>query len=98
MDLSFITEMYIPVIMVVCLCVGYVYKKFFPQDDKFIPLILFVLGAILSCIVNQEITVECVAAGMVSGLSSVGLHQLFKQLIEGPTSKLDSFDNEEEDY
>ena len=96
MDLSFITEMYIPVIMVICLCVGYVYKNFFPHDDKFIPLILFLLGAILGCVVNQEISVECVAAGMVSGLSSVGLHQLFKQLIEGPKSTLDSFDDEED--
>ena len=83
MDLSFITEMYVPVIVVICLCVGYVYKKFFPADNKFIPLILFVLGAVLSCLVSKEITVEIVAAGMVSGLSSVGLHELFTQLIEG---------------
>ena len=83
MDLSFITEMYIPVIIVICLCIGYVYKNFFPTDDKFIPLILLILGAILSCIVNNEISVEVIAAGMVSGLGSVGLHQLFKQLIEG---------------
>lgn len=83
MDLSFIVEMYIPVIVVICLCVGYVYKKFFPTDDKFIPLILFVLGAVLGCIVNNEITIQSIAAGMVSGLGSVGLHQLFKQLIEG---------------
>ena len=83
MDLSFITEMYIPVIVVICLCVGYVYKKFFPADNKFIPLILFILGSILGCIVNQEITVNAIAAGMVSGLGSVGLHELFKQLIEG---------------
>lgn len=89
MDLSFITEMYIPVIIVICLCVGYVYKKFFPTDDKFIPLILFILGAILGCVVNNEISVEVIAAGMVSGLGSVGLHQLFKQLIEGSNSKIE---------
>ena len=83
MDLSFITEMYIPVIVVICLCVGYVYKKFFPTDDKFIPLILFILGAVLGCVVNNGITIESIAAGMVSGLGSVGLHQMFKQLIEG---------------
>ena len=83
MDLSFITEMYIPVIVVICLCVGYVYKKFFPADNKFITLILFILGSILGCVVNQEITVNAIAAGMVSGLGSVGLHELFKQLIEG---------------
>lgn len=103
MDLSFITEMYIPVIIVICLCVGYVYKNFFPTDDKFIPLILFILGAVLGCVVNQEITVECVAAGMVSGLGSVGLHQLFKQLIEGPSTKViieepEYDDDEEVDY
>ena len=88
MDLSFITEMYIPVIVVICLCVGYVYKKFFPADNKFIPLILFVLGAVLGCVVNNEITVEAIAAGMVSGLGSVGLHELFKQLIEGSKAPL----------
>lgn len=83
MDLSFITELYIPVIVVICLCVGYVYKKFFPADNKFIPLILFILGSILGCIVNNVISVEAIAAGMVSGLGSVGLHELFVQLIEG---------------
>ena len=40
----------VPVIVVICLCVGYVYKKFFPADNKFIPLILFILGSILGCI------------------------------------------------
>lgn len=83
MDLSFITEMYVPVIVVICLCIGYVYKKFFPADDKFIPLILFVLGAVLGCVANNAITMESIAAGMVSGLGSVGLHQMFKQIIEG---------------
>lgn len=94
MDFGFITDMYIPVIMVICLCIGYVYKKFFPTDDKFIPLILLVLGAVLSCVISNEITAEVVAAGMVSGLGTVGLHQLFKQFIEGNSKN--TIESEEE--
>lgn len=82
MNLNFIIEMYIPVVMVVCLCIGYVIKNFLPTDDKWIPLIMLILGAILGCIANQTVDVSTVAAGMVTGLASTGLHQVFKQLIE----------------
>lgn len=82
MSLDFIIEMYIPVVLVVCLCVGYVIKNFLPTDDKWIPLIMLILGAVLGCIANQTVDVATIAAGMVTGLASTGLHQVFKQLIE----------------
>ena len=81
MDLSFIQEMYIPIVMVICLCVGYVFKKWLPGDNKWIPTIMLVLGAILGCVANRGITLEFIGAGAVTGLASTGLHQVFAQLI-----------------
>ena len=81
MDLEFIVNMYIPIVMVICLCVGFIMKKFLPTDNKFIPLTLMILGAILACIYCKGVSIDHVAAGMVTGLASVGLHEVFKQLI-----------------
>lgn len=83
MDISFITEMYIPIIMVACLIVGYIVKKWIADvDDKWIPTIVTVLGAVLGVVLNG-FGLEQIVAGAVTGLASTGLHQLFKQLIEG---------------
>lgn len=83
MDLTFITDLYIPIIVVACLLVGYVIKKWIVDvDNKYIPTIVFILGAILGCIVNQTISVDVIVAGAASGLASTGLHQAYKNLIE----------------
>lgn len=83
MDLNFIKDLYIPIVLVICLCVGFVIKKWIPTDNKWIPTIMLVLGAVLGCVALQEITLTSVGAGAVTGLASTGLHQLFAQLIEG---------------
>lgn len=84
MDLTFITEMYIPQVLVICLCVGFVIKLWLPFDNRIIPTVMLVLGAVLGCIFNGAVTIENVAVGMVSGLASTGLHQVFKQLLKLP--------------
>jgi len=81
MDLEFIINMYIPVVMVICLCVGFVMHKFLPTDNKWIPLTLMILGGVIACIYCKGISIDHIAAGMVTGLASVGLHQVFAQLI-----------------
>lgn len=81
MDLNFIQEMYIPIVLVICLCVGYVFKRWLPNDNKWIPTLMLVLGAILGCIANKGISLEAIGAGAFTGLASTGLHQLFTQLI-----------------
>ena len=83
MDLEFIIDMYIPVVMVICLCIGFVMKKFLPTDNKFIPLTLMILGGVLACLANWGISIGHIAAGMVTGLASTGLHQVFSQIIGG---------------
>ena len=86
MSLEFITEYYIPIVLVACLIVGYVIKKsldFIP--NKYIPLILAVLGAVLGCVAKTSITLEIVVYGAFTGLTSTGLHQAFTRIIEGST-------------
>ena len=83
MDLNFITDMYVPIILVACLIVGYIVKKWISDvDDKWIPTIVTILGAVLGFVINGA-SIEAVVAGAVTGLASTGLHQLFKQLIDG---------------
>ena len=83
MDLEFIVDLYIPIVMVICLCLGFVWKKFFPADNKWIPLILVIVGGVLGCVVAKDIAIDHIAAGMVTGLAATGLHQVFAQLIGG---------------
>lgn len=94
MDLNFITQMYVPIILVACLIVGYIVQKWIKDvDNKWIPTIVTVLGAVLGIIING-FGIEPIVAGAVTGLASTGLHQLFKQLIENP-SKLPEIQDEE---
>ena len=49
MDISFISEYMVPVIVGICLCVGYVTKKWVKDvDNKYIPTMCAVLGVILA--------------------------------------------------
>lgn len=92
MDLSFITDMYVLPIVVICLGIGYIMKKFMPTDNKWIPLTVGILGAVLGLISNG-MTVDAFAAGIVSGLASTGLHQAFTQIIEHPIAGSESGSN-----
>lgn len=92
MNLEFLTNLYIPLVIAVCLVVGYLMKKFLPTDNRYIPLTVTVLGAVLGCIDAHAITLVAIASGMISGLASTGLHQIFKQIL-----KLDNTDKKVED-
>lgn len=81
MNLDFITEMFIPVVMAACLVVGFILKKWVPGDNKWIPTILVIFGAALGCVANAGVTLEYIVDGAVTGLASTGLHQVFKQLL-----------------
>ena len=74
----------IPIITVGCLCIGFVLKKWMPADDKWIPTILLILGAISGAILFG-FDYEGIVKGMLSGLASVGLHQAFHQFIKVDT-------------
>lgn len=83
MDLKFITENFVPVIVVACVLVGYIIKvtpPFAKVANNYIPLIVTLLGAVLGVLTNG-LTLEAIVYGAVSGLASTGLHQVFTQLL-----------------
>ena len=82
--MEFLSEFMLPVVLGICLAVGYVIKKWVKDvDNKFIPTIVAVLGVFLSIwISGWQITPEVVLSGLVSGLGSTGLHQAFTQFID----------------
>ena len=85
MDIGILSEFIVVVVIGICLCVGYVIKtslSFIP--NKFIPLILAVIGVILNGWVNNFIfTPEVILGGMLSGLASTGFYEAFRNMIEG---------------
>ena len=84
MDITFLNDYVVLVVVGICLCIGYVLKNSFPKlDNKYIPLIMAILGVVLNVWISKEITPDILLAGMISGLSSTGLHQLFKNIIGG---------------
>lgn len=85
MEFGFLDGYIVIVVVLICLCVGYVLRNIIPTDkiNKFIPLIMAVLGLFLNIWMNSwSVTPEIVLGGLASGLASTGLHQVFKQLIE----------------
>lgn len=83
MDITFLNEYFIPVIVGICLCVGYVIKTSIPKvNNSFIPMILSILGLLINIWINHTLNPSIVLGGLFSGLASTGLHQLFKNLIK----------------
>ena len=83
MNLDFILDKYVPVIMVATLTIGYIIKET-PALKKVanaqIPLIVTITGALLGILVSG-LSVESLVYGAVSGLASTGLHQAFTQIL-----------------
>lgn len=82
--MEFLNDFMMPVVLGICLCVGFVVKKWIKDvDNKFIPTIVAVLGIVLSMWINSwNITPEVVLSGLISGLASTGMYELFTQFIE----------------
>ena len=72
---------YMPAVLLACLCIGYIIKRIDFIADKYIPLILGVLGVIFG-FMSADFSFNSFVGGLLSGLGAVGCHQLFKQLIE----------------
>lgn len=86
MDLMVLTEYVNILIMGICLCVGYIIKNIYTNAkiNKYIPLIVGVLGLMLAIAYNlNNITLETIFMGLFSGLASTGLYEVFKNLIGG---------------
>ena len=82
--MEFLNEFMMPVVLGICLCVGYIIKKWIKDvDNKYIPTICGVLDIVIAAWINGfAFSPEIVLSGLISGLASTGLHQAFKQFIE----------------
>ena len=84
--MEFLNDYLVLMVIGICLCVGYVLKHVIPSEavNRFIPLIMAVLGVAVNVWLNKyAFSPEILLGGMASGLASTGMHQLFKQFVEG---------------
>ena len=83
MDITFLTNFAIPLIVGICLCLGYIIKNIVPNDNinRFIPLVMGIVGVLINVLVNKVFTAEILLGGLFSGLASTGLYEMFRNLI-----------------
>lgn len=80
-DISFLQNYLVLVIVGICFCIGYLIKTTFNFiDNKYIPLIMAILGLCLNIWINKAVSPDIILGGMASGLASTGMHQTFKNL------------------
>lgn len=82
--MEFLNEFMMPVVLGICLVIGWIVKKWIADiDNKYIPTIVTILGAVLAVWFNSwVITPEIILSGLITGAASTGMHQLFTQFIE----------------
>ena len=74
----------VPVVLVICLCFGYIMKHLIPTDkvNRYIPATVAVLGIVISVWnAGWVLSPGTIVIGLVSGLASTGLHQAFSQFL-----------------
>jgi hypothetical protein len=80
--MEILNQFVVLIVMGICLCVGYVIKHsldFIP--NKFIPLIMAVLGVVLNVWLNGwAFTPEILLGGLASGLGSTGAFELIRNI------------------
>lgn len=87
--MEFLSNYIVPVIVAACLLIGFIVKKWVKDvDNKWIPTIVAIAGALLSILINwgnisTDTVLNIVVGGAISGLASTGLHQAFSQWIDG---------------
>lgn len=81
-DLSWLNQYMHPGIIALCLVIGVLVKHCTPINNKYIPLIVALLGLIAAVITDlgQGITLATLSSGLWSGLASTGFHQLITKL------------------
>lgn len=84
--MDILNEYMVGIIVVICLCVGYVMKHWIKDvGNKWIPTIVAILGVVLSAWNNSWVfTIDVVAIGLVSGLASTGMYEMVTHWLENP--------------
>ena len=80
--MEFLQDYLVLVVVGICLLIGYIIKHSLSFiDNKYIPLIMGILGIILNVWLNQWVfTPEILLGGLASGLASTGAFELGRNL------------------
>ena len=84
MDINFLFDYVNPLILGICLLLGFCLKTAFDWfPNKFIPLASLSMGTIIAILINMEsgINAEVILGGMISGLASTGLYEMLRNLL-----------------
>lgn len=84
MDIGFLLDFVNPLILGICLMLGYVFKTAFTSfPNKYIPLSALIIGVIIAILINlgKNINAEVILGGMISGLASTGLYEMLRNLL-----------------
>ena len=82
MDLTFLNEFLVVIVLAFCLGVGFIIKYSLDFiDNKYIPLIMGVVGVAFNIFVNSGATPVVIVGGLISGLASTGLYEMFRNFI-----------------
>lgn len=79
--MEWLNDYFVTIVVGICLCVGYVIKQLNFVDNKYIPLIVGILGVAINVWYAGTLTPEVLLGGLFSGLASTGLYELFTQMI-----------------
>lgn len=82
--MELLNDYLLPVVSGICLCTGYIIKKWIPDvDNKYIPTFVSVLGIVIAIWANEfRVTPEVILGGLFSGLTSTGMYELLRQNLE----------------
>lgn len=96
MDFTILSNYLVVVVIGVCCCIGYLIKTCFNNvPNKYIPLILAIVGVVSNIFVAKQFNIDVLLGGMLSGLASTGCHQAFKNLIKADKKEsMEDDDNE----
>lgn len=76
------SEYLVPMIVMFCLVVGYIVKKWIKDvDNKYIPTIVVITGALCN-VFYSGVSLEAIVFGAISGLASTGMYELVDQFIQ----------------
>jgi hypothetical protein len=82
MDISILTNYLVIAVIAFCVCIGIIIKKIDNIPNRFIPLIMAIIGVLFNMWISKfNITPDVILAGLVSGLASTGSYEAVRNVI-----------------
>ena len=96
--LNFVSQYAVFPIAIICFVVGYIIKHFIPKlPNKFIPLILAILGLFLNIAFSGwKFNFDIAITGLCSGIVATGSFELVRNLLSKSDKETESSDKKEE--